>query len=118
ISLFSFILPLSLSSTLFPFFVLFAYLFVKFFPFYGTMIAFIWRLFLPFTIAAFIAYILYPLIVKLYEHKIQRTYAILLIYLLFLGGITYTIYLVYPAFMRQLKDLNDYIPQFIKLYED
>src|SRR5690625_1899427 len=82
------------------------------------MIAFIWRLFLPFTIAAFIAYILYPLIVKLYEHKIQRTYAILLIYLLFLGGITYTIYLVYPAFMRQLKDLNDYIPQFIKLYED
>src|SRR5699024_11797819 len=60
----------------------------------------------------------YPLIVKLYEHKIQRTYAILLIYLLFLGGITYAIYLVYPSFMRQLKDLNDYIPQFIKLYED
>lgn len=100
------------------FIILFAYLLVKFFPFYGTIIAFIWHLFLPFTIAAFIAYLLYPIIKKLHEHHIHKTYAILLIYLLFLGGIAYLIYLVYPAFMHQLRDLNEYIPQFIKLYED
>src|SRR5699024_6760726 len=60
----------------------------------------------------------YPIIKKLHEHHIHKTYAILLIYLLFLGGIAYLIYLVYPAFMHQLRDLNEYIPQFIKLYED
>lgn len=100
------------------FFILLAYLFVRFFPFYKTIIAFIWKLFLPFTIAAFIAYILYPIIIKLNQHRIQKTYAIVLIYVLFLGGIAYAVYLIYPAFMRQLKDLNDYIPQFTKLYEN
>lgn len=94
------------------------FLIVKLFPFYKAFMAFLWRLFTPFIIACLIAYLLHPIIEKLSSHKIHRGLAILLIYILFFGGSAYAIYRGYPVIIHQLKDLNEHLPQLIKMYED
>src|SRR5699024_2846959 len=76
------------------------------------------RLLLPFIIACFIAYLLYPVVVWLEQYNFPNVLSILLIYLVFIGGMIYLIYLVYPTIMIHLRDLNEHITQFIKMYED
>ncbi|QKY69541.1 AI-2E family transporter [Lentibacillus sp. CBA3610] len=97
---------------------LFFYLLVKLFPVYGTIISFLWHLFLPFLIAVLIAYLLYPVIEKMHQHNMPKSLAILLIYLLFFGGIGYLGYRVYPAVIYQLSDLQEQLPQLIQMYRD
>jgi|SRR5690625_106901 len=97
---------------------LFIFLLVKLFPFYKVLMSFLLRLSAPFFIAALIAYLLYPIIETLHKHHIHKGLAILLIYVLFFGGVSYVIYRVYPAVIHQLKDLNEHLPQFIQMYEE
>lgn len=96
---------------------LFIYLLVKLFPIYEVVFSFLWHLFSPFLIACLIAYLLYPVISKIHSFNIPRGIAILIIYLLFFGGMAYMIYRVYPVMIYQLKDLNEQLPQFIDAYE-
>lgn len=100
------------------FIILLTYLLVKLFPVYGSILSFFVRLLLPFFIACFIAYLLYPIINWLKEYNFPNVLSILLIYFLFIGGTTYLVYRVYPAAIIQLRDLNEHLPQFIKMYED
>lgn len=99
-------------------FILFIYLLVKLFPFYQVVFKFIWTLLLPFFIACFIAYLLHPIVVKLQSYQIHKTVAILLIYGLFFGGIALLVYRAYPVIIYQLRDLNDYLPQLMTMYEE
>lgn len=94
-----------------------AFLLWKLFPFYKQLFLFIWQLLAPFIIACFIAYLLYPLVIKLHRWKIQKPLAILLIYLFFFGGIAYALYLGYPVIVHQVRDLNEQLPHFIHMYE-
>jgi predicted PurR-regulated permease PerM len=71
---------------------------------------------LPFLLGAFIAYLLHPLVEKLNEAGIHRAIAILLIYILFFGGIGYGIYKGTPLLIHQLKDLSENAPVFTKQY--
>ncbi|WP_087971763.1 AI-2E family transporter [Oceanobacillus rekensis] len=96
---------------------IFSYLFVKTIPYYGVFFSFIWRLLIPFIISALIAYLLYPLVEKIYSMNINRGLAILLIYLIFFGGAGYLFYRGYPLIIHQLGDLNENLPQFITMYE-
>src|SRR5690625_5774973 len=98
--------------------ILFVYLLVRLFPFYGSIFFFVWRFLLLFILEGVVELLLYPIIRELQEHKINKTIAILLIYVLFFGGTAYLIYQGYPAFLHQLKDLEEHLPQFIRLYED
>ncbi|RYG74781.1 AI-2E family transporter [Lentibacillus lipolyticus] len=97
---------------------LFFYLMVKLFPVYEAVVSFLWHLLLPFVIAAFIAYLLYPVIEKMDQWNIPKGLAILLIYLLFFGGSAYLIYRIYPAAIHQLNDLQDQLPQLIDMYRN
>ncbi|HLR74051.1 MAG TPA: AI-2E family transporter [Virgibacillus sp.] len=97
---------------------LFIFLLVKLFPFYKALISFFWHLFTPFLVACLIAYLLYPIIQTLHEHNIHKGLSILLIYILFFGGTAYLIYRVYPAMIHQLRDFNEHLPQFIRMYEE
>ena len=97
---------------------LFIFLLVKLFPLYGTFFSFLWKLISPFIVACFIAYLLYPIIERLHQHHIKKPYAILLIYLMFFGGTAYLIYRLYPAIILQLRDLNEHIPELIRMYEN
>lgn len=98
--------------------ILFTYLLVALFPVYESILSFIIRLLLPFIIACFIAYLLYPIIIWLQKYNLPNVLSISLIYLLFIGGSIYLVYRVFPAVMVQLRDLNAYLPQLIKMYED
>lgn len=100
------------------FVVLFFYLLIKLFPLYKVVFSFLWHLFFPFIIACLIAYLLYPVIKKIHSFNIHKGIAILLIYILFFGGIAYLTYRVYPAIIHQLRDFNEHLPQFIATYQD
>jgi predicted PurR-regulated permease PerM len=97
---------------------LFIFLLVKLFPYYKAFFSFVWHLLAPFLVACLIAYLLYPIVQKIHQYNIPRSIAILLIYLLFFGGTGYLIYRVYPAFVLQLRDLNEYLPQLVAMYQD
>lgn len=71
----------------------------------------------PFLIACFIAYLLHPLIEKIHKEGMPRTLAILLIYILFFGGIGYGIYKGTPIVIKQLQEINEQFPQFTKMYD-
>ncbi len=72
----------------------------------------------PFFIAAFITYLLHPIIEKIHENGLPRPLAILIIYLFFFGGIGYGVYKGFPLFLMQLKDLNEQLPQLTSLYKE
>jgi predicted PurR-regulated permease PerM len=71
---------------------------------------------LPFLIGGFITYLLHPIVERLHQGGVPRGLAILLIYLLFFGGIAAAIYKGVPAFINQLKDLSESAPVFAEQY--
>jgi predicted PurR-regulated permease PerM len=73
---------------------------------------------IPFFIAAFITYLLHPLVEYIHEKGIPRWAAILLIYFLFFGGIGYGLYKGIPLFIQQLKDLSESLPALIETYRN
>lgn len=97
---------------------LFIFLLVKLFPYYKAFFSFLWNLALPFIVACLIAYLLYPIVQKIHQFNIPRSIAILMIYLLFFGGIGYIVYRVYPAVVHQLRDLDEYLPQLVSKYQE
>ncbi len=86
-------------------------------PYYEAFFSFLWKFFIPFLVAALIAYLLHPLVEKLHEWNIHRGLSILLIYLIFFGGVGYLFYRGYPAIVHQVQDLNENLPEFIRMYE-
>jgi len=98
-------------------FSLLLFLLYKLWPLYGTVLSFTWKLLSPFIIACLIAYLLFPLIKKLDQYNIHRGIAMLVIYILFFGGLGYLFYRIYPAIIHQLRDLTENLPQFIAMYE-
>ncbi|WP_047981411.1 AI-2E family transporter [Ornithinibacillus contaminans] len=96
---------------------LFIFLLVKLFPYYKAFFSFLLSLLAPFLIACFIAYLLYPIVQKIHLYNIPRSIAILLIYFLFFGGVGYLVYRVYPAVVHQLRDLDEYLPQLVEMYQ-
>ena len=96
----------------------FIYLLVLLFPVYRSFFALLWRLVLPFLIAAFIAYLLEPLIGKLHEWNIPRGLSILIVYVVFFASVGTLIYQLYPAVIRQLGELKDQLPELSNMYQD
>lgn len=70
----------------------------------------------PFFIAAFITYLLHPVVERLHESYLPRWLAILIIYFIFFGGLGYAIYKGVPAFIDQLRDLVENAPEFANQY--
>ncbi|RAK17331.1 putative PurR-regulated permease PerM [Anoxybacillus vitaminiphilus] len=73
---------------------------------------------IPFAIAGFITYLLHPLIENIHERGIPRALAVLIIYIIFFGGIGYGLYKGIPLFIQQLKDLSGSLPQLAETYRD
>lgn len=97
---------------------IFSFLLVTTFPYFKEIFSFLWRLFLPFIIAAFIAYLLFPVIDFLDRQQIHKGLAVLIIYVLFFGGCGLLFYRVYPLVIHQMRDLVENFPQFVEMYED
>ena len=79
---------------------------------------FIGRILTPFIIAAFISYLLYPVVTKLNQFNISKGFAVIIIYLLFFSLMTILFYKSFPVFVHQLQDLSEQLPQSMILYEN
>lgn len=73
---------------------------------------------IPFLISGLITYLLHPVVEKLYETGLPRPLSILIIYLMFFGGIGFSFYKGFPIFVEQMKDLAENIPLFTKTYQN
>ena len=71
---------------------------------------------LPFIIAAFITYLLHPIVERIHEGGLHRGLAVGIIYILFFGGIGLAVYKGLPEMIKQLKDLSESIPELANHY--
>ncbi|MFC4558907.1 AI-2E family transporter [Virgibacillus kekensis] len=97
---------------------IFIYLLVKLLPVYGAFFSFLWNLLAPFLVALLIAYFLYPIILKMHKHNIPKGLAIIIIYVLFFGGLGYLLHRIFPMIIHQLSDLKVQLPHLIEMYRD
>jgi len=94
------------------------FLLIKLFPIYKVLFLFIGRILAPFVIAAFISYLLYPIILKLNDFKISKGFAVIIIYILFFATTALIFYRSFPVFVHQLQDISEHLPQFMLMYEN
>lgn len=71
----------------------------------------------PFFLGAFITYLLHPWVEKLYQAGLPRGLSIFLIYLLFFGGVGYSIYKGIPVIIEQLNELSENAPVLVSQYQ-
>src|SRR5690625_2250293 len=85
---------------------------------YKFILIFMSRILLPFIVAAFISYLLHPIILKLHEMNMNKAIAVSVIYIVFFIVASLTMYKTFPVFVRQLQELNEQLPQLIVIYEN
>jgi predicted PurR-regulated permease PerM len=74
-------------------------------------------LLVPFSVAAFITYLLHPIVEALHQKGLHRGVSILIIYILFFGGAGFAFYKGIPALIHQLGDLAENAPYFAEQYK-
>ncbi len=79
-------------------------------PMLGTTFSFIKAVLTPFLIAVIISYVLNPIVNMLNKRKVPRTIAVLLIYAVFITSAIVVLMNLIPMFMKQLKELNEHMP--------
>jgi predicted PurR-regulated permease PerM len=92
------------------------YLLMKLTPLWLPVLTILMTFLIPFFISIFITYLLHPLIEKIHYHGLPRPVAILLIYILFFGGIGFGIYRGIPTVIGQLRDLAESSPELLDSY--
>lgn len=92
------------------------YLLIKLKPIWGPILDVIWAGLTPFFIAALFTYLLHPIVEGLHRHKVPRPLAILLIYVVFFGGLAFALVKGVPSLIVQLKELDDEIPKYVRMY--
>lgn len=92
------------------------FIFLKLQQIWFPIVMVIFSVLVPFIIAAFITYLLHPIVERLHNAGLHRGIAVIIIYLLFFGGIGFGLYKGIPAIIVQLKDLADNIPVFADQY--
>lgn len=87
------------------------YMFQQISPILRGMFTFLKIILTPFIIAMIISYVLNPVVNMLNERKVPRTIAVLLIYAFFAGSVTVILMNLIPMFMKQLRELNEHLPE-------
>lgn len=93
------------------------FLFFKIKPIWLPVLAILYKLLIPFILAAFISYLLHPVVEKLHKKGLHRSVSILLIYVVFFGGLGLAIYRGIPVVIRELEELMDSTPYFAEQYK-
>ncbi|WP_026583770.1 AI-2E family transporter [Bacillus sp. J33] len=92
------------------------FIFLKLQAIWMPVLEILFAVVIPFIIAAFITYLLHPVVEKLHETGMHRGIAVFIIYFFFFGGIGIALYKGIPAFIHQLRDLAENAPQFADQY--
>ncbi|WP_456278176.1 AI-2E family transporter [Bacillus sp. AK128] len=99
-------------------FLLCIYVFLKLEPFWAPIFQVILAIFIPFLIASFITYLLHPFIEKVHSYNIPRPFAILIIYILFFGGIALALYKGIPQIIIQIREFGNNVPELFEKYRE
>src|SRR5690625_4368505 len=94
-----------------------SYFVIKFFPIYSVLFIFIGKMLLPFMVAGFISYLLYPIVDYLVSIRINRTIAVFIIFVTFITMLFTIGYFTLPMLTRQLTELNEQLPILFYTYE-
>lgn len=81
-------------------------------PVFKALFSFLKTVLVPFIIALVLSYVLNPIVNALNRRKVPRTVAVLLIYAVFALSVTVILMNVIPAFVLQLNELNEHLPEF------
>lgn len=73
-------------------------------------------IFYPFIVAAFITYLLHPIVEKIHGAGLHRGLAVFIIYFIFFGGIGFTVYKGLPEMIKQIKELAENVPTLTEQY--
>lgn len=87
------------------------YMLIKISPMLLAVYLFAKAVLAPFIIAMIISYVLNPVVNLLNARKVPRPIAVLLIYAVFIASLTVILMNFIPMFMRQLKELNEHLPE-------
>lgn len=83
-------------------------------PYFSPVWKVIHTVSIPFLISMIIAYLLHPLVDALMKLKLGRTLSILFIYIFFLGGLSFLLWLVAPIFITQIREVIEQLPELEK----
>ncbi len=86
------------------------YLLILVKPVFMSIYVFLRAVLAPFFIAMIISYVLNPVVCLLNDRKVPRTIAVLLIYAVFIVAAAVVAVNLIPAFITQLKELNEHLP--------
>ncbi|PJW17499.1 AI-2E family transporter [Geobacillus sp. WSUCF-018B] len=92
------------------------YLIVRMKDVWWPVVDFVATALAPFLLAAFITYLLHPLVEFIHRKGVPRALAILLIYVLFFGAVGYGLYRGVPLFIAQLRELDEQLPSLMDTY--
>ena len=85
---------------------------------FTPIVVLIQTIFFPILIAGILYYLLSPLVDFLCQHKVKKTLAIIIVYLLSGGVLTLIFVLIGPIFYKQLASLTKEVPVFISRISD
>lgn len=94
-----------------------AFIFIKLQNIWVPVVTAVFNVLLPFIIAAFITYLLNPIVERLHAGGLHRGMAVFIIYVFFFGGIGLALYKGLPEMVKQLKDLTVSIPALTEQYK-
>ncbi|WP_026693822.1 AI-2E family transporter [Peribacillus kribbensis] len=94
------------------------YVFFKLRPIWVPLLGILVTAALPFIIGGFIAYLLHPVVEKLHSRGLPRGISILIIYLIFFGGMGFALYKGVPAMVEQVKELSASAPAVAERYRE
>ncbi|WP_404443933.1 AI-2E family transporter [Sutcliffiella horikoshii] len=92
------------------------YVFMKLSPLWAPVLRVLFIISIPFFISIFITYLLHPVVEYTHNRGMPRPLAILIIYLLFFGGIGLIAYKGIPVIIDQLWELSDNFPRLAQTY--
>ena len=94
------------------------YIFMKLKPIWAPIVSVGMKVLIPFVIAAFISYLLHPVVELLHKKGMKRGLSIVIIYLLFFGGFGFAIYKGIPIMTEQIRELSENAPQAAEQYRN
>jgi len=68
-------------------------------------------------LAAFISYLIYPLLEKMMAYRIPPFWSIVILFLLFIGIFLFLCYKSFPSFIDELEELSKQLPYLLEQYE-
>jgi predicted PurR-regulated permease PerM len=94
------------------------YLLLEIKPLLMNIYRFLRTVLAPFFIALIISYVLHPVVQLLHQRKVPRTFAVLLIYAVFILSVIVILSNLIPMFMEQLKELQEHLPELTMRTQD